>query len=405
MEAYHLVYKQELSAQPDGFHESLFDRFNGALFGNDPIIGFDGSLLRPGECEAIGCLAAIISIDPLVIGTSSCFTYCTCNDALNLSGIVDTPEERAWRNGNCVEAGAISGFLEGNDIGNNQIIEAGNVFLEIGIFDVFSLSEFSALIDAIDDFFIDPNSQERINELQSYLYNNNIGLFTEDVQSLTTSTPVFNGEFPLPWNNMNAQNYYGRSQPQKANLINNYMPQENYIVNNWACRVLGGSHEEATIESLGIAGSSIPILGKIPDGYTTRLHRVNGVPYFQPIIVEMKFKGTSGDFTYTNQMSQFNAYRTYLKNPNNTIHPQTTITHGLYIVLPADKNLSQNVIELCSNDNIPLYYSGVEYNPLSPGTIRVKKPELLNISELNHSGYSMGFLGDTFWKHYAENYT
>ncbi len=179
---------------------------------------------------------------------------------------------------------------------------------------------------------------------------------------------------------------------------------------NWACRVLGKAHEDATLNSLGEPlNNMLPgpahIGGKQPDGIRySEAYEISSFPfvttYNQPMIIEMKFKGTVGDFDYSNQLSQFSAYRTYLAT--NTFKPNTSVLHGLYMILPANKNLSTSVKNACNLQNIPLFLSGVEYDPFDTNMIAVKPPELVNIDGLNYSYHTASFLGKAFVKYAAE---
>lgn len=186
---------------------------------------------------------------------------------------------------------------------------------------------------------------------------------------------------------MNSGDYFGRSESQKAGLISLHPTHEQYIEDNWACRVLGKSHEDASLLSLGLGLDNIEPGGsfaKKPDGFIEQNLYEDFVTHEQPVIIEMKFKGTAGDFTYLNQWPQFIGYLDYITNNSQLIN--TTTRHGLYLVLLANKRPAQNIISECTSRNIPLYYSGTEYRTGTETLLRVKYPELLNWETLNYGG-------------------
>lgn len=64
--------------------------------------------------------------------------------------------------------------------------------------------------------------------------------------------------------------------------------------------------------------------------------------------------------------------------------------------------MSQNIIDACSADNIPLYWSGGEKNVTDELLFRAKKPTLLNIDSLDYSSHFLWFVAPAVMGYLSE---
>jgi len=364
---------------------TLFDE---SVFGTTPLSGFGTEFPCYYACGA-GCTADIYA-----------------------SGIADTEEEITWMNGNCHYADVVDDFLGKNDISDIAITEAGQVLFNIGMAGVLTSQQLRRLANALDAFFEDPDSEANAEDLYIALHGLNIDILSLSIFNLTANTlPAFNVPFFDNWEDMNSGNFFGFTGHIRDFLKETYPHRESKINSFFTCRVMGLGQEDGALESLGLLGTTIPPndpdFTKRPDGFTQNVVLDDDEPHLQPIIIESKGKyggwGPGGipEFDYSNQIPQFDGYREYLKKPLNTHEPLCSAAHGLYMILPANVSLTDNIITACSNDNIPLFYSGMEYDADYPDTFvqaRVKYPQLLNIGELNYSCHEFSFIGDIAMK-------
>lgn len=304
------------------------------------------------------------------------------------NGLAPTPEERIWLHGNCNYASIIDNFLENNDDNVDEIVGSAEFFIGLGLSQELSFSRYNSLVNAIDSYFEAPDNLVNIETLYNYFENEELNFNSTSYFFFDAGTTVPpSSYFPSGWQDMNSGDYFGRSASQRNGLISFHPEHQQYIEDNWACRVLGKSHEDASLLSLGLGLDNTEPNGsgftKRPDGFIEQNLYENFVIHKQPVIIEMKFKGTAGDFTYLNQWPQFIGYLNYITN--NSMFVNTTTQHGLFLVLPANKRPTQDIISQCSSRNIPLYYSGTEYKTGTETLLRVKYPELLNWESLNYS--------------------
>ncbi|TXB59741.1 hypothetical protein [Phaeodactylibacter luteus] len=328
-----------------------------------------------------------------------CYAVCSsgCTNDLISSGVADTPLELSWLRGNCSWANAIDNFLEDNGT-TTVYMEAAQSFLDIGMAEGLNFVEFKNLVSAIEDFLEDADNQSNIENLFEYFQTNGLNPFLLngfdiDYEAILPDVNLAPGN----WVNFNGPDYFGLTNVIRNELISLYPNQEDDINNFWACRVLGYAHENAVLNSLGepLGQINLPGLNRIPDGYTTQpLYDI--FIYDQPVIIEIKGVFSGSSFDYSAQTGQFTDYRNWIQN--NAHKSSTTVQHGLYMILPANVSLASNIASSCSSQNIPLYYSGVEHRMDEPHQFRVKRPELLNLLNLDYSDHMFAFLGPLFFK-------
>lgn len=310
----------------------------------------------------------------------------------------------------CEIAQKINEFLTNNDIYEQAIQDASLAFKDIGLKNIFTLSHFFSFVDAFDVYFEAPEEEENINNLLNYFNDNQLDLFVSDPSNIKfpramlelAPIPIFN------WENMTGEVFISATQSLKDYLLGEYPLQISRIIAFWACRILGPAQEEAVLNALGlIQDNTDPNNGgflKRPDGYIVRPFEVidGSAIYEQPFFIEVKgrYSETAAPvFNWSNgPNSQFLKYREYLKNPTNTQFPDESVMHGLYLILPAGVTLNNSIILLCSEDNIPLYLSYIEYNTNMPNEIRVTPAKLLNLASLNTFRHYFRFLPDILFK-------
>lgn|GEM_PF-5951430 len=413
--------------------EKIFQIYNNVLFpqgGNS----FDISLLSEvsflfndldgcslGLCGWLPCPAAIgVPFDPTCTVTV-CYEYCACTQNLLALGIADTPEERNWINGNCKFSSEIESFLIEQETNSNFPIEdIAQVFLDLGMSDTYSYFLFRRLISGSSRYFNDPTNEEEIINMYNFFRLHNISPF--DFSPFTKSDrplPPLSTNSNVGWQDFNGSEFYdmNASGSYRQALRDQYVGNTtalNLINGLWACRVLGPALERASLSSIGLSpenNTDPPGFSKFPDGYATERFILNGVLINeQPTFVEVKGRfAVSTPLVYNyngtqQQIDQFQAYRDYLSSSTNTFCPSNSASHGLYMILPDNVSLGQStVIEPCSNQNIPLYRSGVQRRIDTPDIFRVKSPELLNIADIDYSKHMFSDWGDFIYKFVFEN--
>lgn len=135
---------------------------------------------------------------------------------------------------------------------------------------------------------------------------------------------------------------------------------------------------------MGIPKNNALYGGRIPDGKTVDYLHNFFIAHEQPFFIEVKAR-LGSTFDYGSQLGQLTDYLAYLQNNSNMAN--TTIIHGLYLILPAGVELASNVKNAASAQNVPLYVSYVELKDNNVSQFRVKAPELVNFSNLNYSGH------------------
>jgi len=369
---------------------------------NRIVHGFGGTAFDTSPFTGAGSLSGL------------CFVYCSpgCSDGVYNAGIVDTAEEATWLSGSCGYANILDNFLEDNDVSDVAVTEAGQVLMDIGIAGVLNFSELKDLANALDAFFDNPDSEANAEDLYVALHGLNIDILSLNVFNLTANTlPDFNIPFFGNWEDMNAGLFFAFTKPLKDTLKAHYPSQTLRIDSFFTCRVLGFAQEDAVVTSLGVQNNPIPPADPIinynkrPDGFTQNPVWDDDALYLQPFFIESKGKyggWESAEYNYSSQMAQFNGYRRYLSSPLKTHEPYCSVAHGLYMILPANVSLADTIKNACSNDNIPLYYSGIEYDAdytnLSNIDARVKYPILQNINDLDYSCHVFDFVGDVAMK-------
>jgi len=279
--------------------------------------------------------------------------------------------------------------------------------MDIGIAGVLNFSELKGLANALDAFFDNPDSEANVQNLFYFLMESGLDPFSLDVFGLTANIfPSFNPPLFGSWVDMERDDFGVFTDAMKTHLLGQYPSQAGKIFGWWPCWVLGPSQEEAALESLGLPfNNNLPAgFNRIPDGYSTRPVYDDNILYPQSLFIEVKGRYSGNTFDYSSQSGQFSDYRAYLRSPFNTHEPHCTIIHGLYMILPTDVTLTSNVVNSCSLDNIPLYQSGLQYNVDNNSEVRVKRPELKNISQLDYSCHLFDWLGDRFFKSSLEEF-
>lgn len=109
-----------------------------------------------------------------------------------------------------------------------------------------------------------------------------------------------------------------------------------------------------------------------------------------------RFSTTDPVFDYGQRAKQYRVYRNYILQ--NTHLPLSSLSHGIYLILPDGVTLAQSLLDLANAQNIPIYLSGVEVDQNNPNIARVKWPEVVNFDALNRSDLFANYLPDSFFR-------
>ena len=270
-----------------------------------------------------------------------------------------------------------------------------------------SESTFIALIQGIDVYFDSPSDENSIEQL-FYVFENNDIDFLAPVNSKAISAPPAPDDWEFPeideelWDPLDPTKFWGIAGPIKDALINQYPSQTERINKYFVCRVLGIALENMSLASLEVTQNTATITANgssaIPDGM---LHGwvLDGLLWYeQPVILEVKGRFSNSDpvFYYGFNSTQYTVYRNYIEQ--NTYLPYSTLSHGIYFILPHGVSLSDEIISLANNQNIPLYVSGVHSDKNDQNIARVGLPKLENINGLNRDELQFSFLSDSFFE-------
>ncbi len=194
--------------------------------------------------------------------------------------------------------------------------------------------------------------------------------------------------------------FWQKTNSIRQNLKNQFPSQHERIDDLFACWVLGPALEEAALNSFGIPKNSKKVYTRTPDGWTN-LYLIDGIPptYFpvtidQPVLIEIKGRFNSFSFDYSGQPGQLADYLLFLQA---NAYANNTICHGLYLVLPENVTLGQNIINDATLKNVPIFHSTVELVDNNVDNFRVKPLDVVNISSLDRSGHLFSFLSDGFF--------
>lgn len=317
----------------------------------------------------------------------------------NLVPNLDLTEEEAWdlmehehlaqrlgllltHENNSTDAKAIAEVLVDISI-ENEVITDEQVIGLTDQFDVYLDNPEGNAENLVDYFFDHGLNPLLVNPGDAFLDNN-----------LTDETTFPSG---INWQDFTASKVWELAGVYKTNLLNTYLTQQDKIEQLFPCRVLGPAFEDAVLNSFNVPSNTTNYEGAVPDGvfhnYTVSL------PFSfveQPVFIEVKGRfGNDPVFDYSGQMQQFNRYIEYLQSE---VPTNNTILHGLYLVLPAGKTVSQGIVNQATQKNVPLFFSQVQLDPHDGNKVQVKNMEILNLEGLNRQGHMFSFLPDNFYR-------
>jgi len=285
---------------------------------------------------------------------------------------------------------------------NNNSSDAGKtveVLLDIaaGTETPLTQQQFKELLDAFDLYFDDPenNAEQLVDELMEQ----NIDPLAVDPAHAQLEGEYNEYDDGAEWGGFTGGNFWGKTTPIRTDLKTRYPSQAQRIDKFFACRILGPALEEAALESLGVPKNTTNFGGAIPDGKKTDYLIEPSLIHNQPFFIEVK--GRFGNsFDYSSQWGQFQNYLNYLESHSHLSN--STIQHGLYLIMPSGVGLSQTIKNAASAQNIPLYLSYVELNDNDVNQFRVQSPTLVNFNGLNYSGHAFSWLPGSLLKSAAE---
>ena len=227
----------------------------------------------------------------------------------------------------------------------------------------------------------------------------NINLFATNASNTSTITPLIADDAPntnSEWADLTPLKIWELAGPIKQDLKSRYPSQSSKIDDWFPCRVLGVAFERAVLNSLAIQNNtaSLPGYSSIPDGLVTR--KITDFPngqFWIPNVIEVKGRFSTGPnpiFDYSGQQLQLQDYLNYLQG----VAYNSTLAHGLYLILPSGVTLGQNIVNQANAQNIPIFFSTVEQNKDIPNEIRVKPLDFVNVSNIDRSDLLFNFLPD-----------
>ena len=267
-------------------------------------------------------------------------------------------------------------------------------------------SAYIALIQGIDVYFDSPNDENSVEQL-FYVFEDNDIDFLAPVNSKAISAPPTPDDWELPTIDetitepFDAAKFWEIAGPIKTDFLNQY-PEKTAIINDlFVCRVGGIPLENMALASLGVPKNTTTITGggysAIPDAMLYGWVLDGLLLHEQPIISDVKGRFSASDPTfYFSNTSQYSAFRYYVEE--NSYLPHSTLSHGIYLIFPYGVEPSEDVINLASNQNIPLYVSWTFIDENDPERARVDLPVLKNLDGLNRGSLLFDFLPDSFFE-------
>jgi hypothetical protein len=422
----------------DDLHNSLFNCLEEELTGpsnpNCPNGGGGGTHGHGGDVNSPNHLTVVEYIQKLAtlqISSPSCLAYIIQKYQSNVNTV----------NGD----GALICLIEANDFGNipddvvYNLVSTNGCYAD-GFLDPECVDE--VLVDYVITQFLDnenfsPEAQLTANTLQEIKLNSNGELTLSELIDVLNAFELYfddplgngdelinamfeNGVNPLainaqddaiieesappappapPGTPMTPDVFWQKAGSIKQALLDKYPGKSSTINNFFPCRVLGPAMEEAVLNSLGIPKNTSTANSSIPDGWIS-------FPVYDDLLPPsgglasnlIEVKGRFGSsFDYSNQMTQLQNYLNYLQT--NTFMANSTIAHGLYMILPDGVSLSSNVISLATSQNVPILLSGVELGSNNVNNFRVQDLEFINVSSLNRSRHLFSWLPDLAWEY------
>lgn len=258
----------------------------------------------------------------------------------------------------------------------------------------------------LSNYYGNPTAEENIQLLYEFFIDNDIDfLAILGDELISPQDPLEQTFFPeesstglIP---LTAAKIWEIAGPIKTNLKLQYPNQAAKIDNWFPCRVLGVALESMVLSSLGVPKNTSPISS--PSGTTAIPDAMLSSAvwdytwYDQPIVLEVKgrFSTTNLVFDYS-QSQQYSVYRSYITS--NTHKPNGTLSHGIYVIMPSGFSLSENTISLASDQNIPLYLSGIELHENNQLEAQITPPVVQNLQSLNRTDLLINFLPDAFYE-------
>lgn len=286
---------------------------------------------------------------------------------------------------------------------NNNSPDAGKtveVLLDIaaGTETPLTQQQFKELLDAFDLYLDDPENNAE--QLVDALIEQNIDPLAVDPAHAQLEGEYNEYDNGSGWDGFTVGKIWDEAGPIKDDLIDRYPNKTGTINNLFQCNVIGLAFHEAVLASLAVPENHANYGGSEPDGVKVDYLRSNFHTYEQPFFIEVKAR-LGSTFNYSTNSGQLTNYLTYLHDHSHLAN--TTIQHGLHLILPAGVALAESVKNAASAKNVPLYLSYVELKDNDVNQFRVKAPTLVNFPNLNYSDHFLfGWLPGAVIKNAAE---
>jgi hypothetical protein len=261
----------------------------------------------------------------------------------------------------CVEealvAYVLSQFLDNENYSQEAQLAANTLQqIQLNSGGELTATELLDILNAFELFFDNPIGNEEA--LVDAMLENGLN----PLSTSTTLDALIEESAPIPpsppGTPMTPQVFWQKAGTIKQTLLNKYPNKTDKIDDMFPCRVMGPAFEEAGLASLGLPKNTVNVGGAIPDAMVN-ITMGGGEPpatHQQPNIIELKCR-LGSTFDYSGQTNQLNAYLNYLQT--NAFWSNTTIIHGLYLIVPDDVSIGQNIIDAANAKNVPLLVSSV----------------------------------------------